>query len=43
MLREVGLFDDQSYLTRHPDVAAAGMNPLDHYIAHGMSEGRERG
>lgn len=43
MLREVGLFDDQSYLMRHPDVAAAGMNPLDHYIAHGMSEGRERG
>jgi SAM-dependent methyltransferase len=43
MLRGVGLFDDQSYLARYPDVAAERMDPLDHYVAHGMCEGRERG
>lgn len=29
------------YLDRYPDVAASGMNPLLHYIQHGMAEGRE--
>ena len=42
MLRGVGLFDDQSYLARYPDVVAEQMDPLDHYVAHGMCEGRER-
>ena len=42
MLRGVGLFDDQSYLARYADVAAEQMDPLDHYVAHGMCEGRER-
>lgn len=41
-LRRVGLFDDRSYLARYSDVAAEGVDPLDHYIAHGMFEGRER-
>jgi len=43
MLRGVGLFDDRSYLARYPDVADHGMDPLDHYVAHGMHEGRQRG
>ena len=42
MLRRVGLFDDRAYLARYPDVAAEGANPLDHYISHGLYEGRER-
>lgn len=43
LLRAVGLFDDRSYLARYPDVAAQRMDPLDHYIAHGICEDRERG
>jgi SAM-dependent methyltransferase len=41
-LRSVGLFDGPAYLARHPDVAAKGADPLRHYIAHGMYEGRDR-
>lgn len=40
LLRE-GLFDEQKYLERYPDVAAAGINPLRHYIMHGLAEGRQ--
>lgn len=36
------LFDGNAYLKRYPDVAAAGMDPLQHYILHGMAEGRQR-
>ena len=43
MLRGVGLFDDRSYLARHADVAAERADPLDHYITHGLNEGRDRG
>lgn len=43
MLRNVGLFDDRAYLFRYPDVAAHGIDALDHYISHGMNEGRDRG
>jgi len=37
-----GLFDAESYLANNPDVAATGMDPLKHYIMHGMSESRTR-
>lgn len=37
-----GLFDEQSYLSRYPDVADSGMDPLIHYLKHGMDEERER-
>lgn len=37
-----GLFDEQSYLSRYPDVADSGMDPLVHYLKHGIDEGRER-
>ena len=29
------LFDTDWYLQQNPDVAAAGMNPLLHYMQHG--------
>jgi serralysin len=28
------------HLAANPDVAAAGMNPLDHYLMFGIYEGR---
>lgn len=40
--RRAGLFDAARYLEIHPDVAQDGMDPVRHYIMHGMSEGRER-
>ncbi|MHA6718610.1 sulfotransferase family protein [Sphingomonas sp. RS6] len=35
-----GLFDAAYYLRRYPDVAAEGIDPLDHYMRHGAREGR---
>lgn len=40
--RRAGLFDAGGYLELYPDVAADGMDPLRHYILHGMGEGRTR-
>lgn len=34
------LFDRDYYLGCHPDVAAAGVEPLAHYVNHGEAEGR---
>ena len=34
------LFDAAWYLDRHPDVAAAGLDPLEHYATCGWLEGR---
>jgi SAM-dependent methyltransferase len=33
-------FDPDFYLAQYPDVAAAGVDPLDHYLRHGQAEGR---
>jgi hypothetical protein len=33
-------FDGVSYLAAHPDVQAAGVAPLQHYLGHGWAEGR---
>jgi SAM-dependent methyltransferase len=33
-------FDREFYLKQYPDVAEAGIDPLEHYIRHGRSEGR---
>jgi len=41
-LQRKGLFDGRAYLARYPDVAAEAMDPLRHYILHGLKEGRER-
>jgi len=38
-LRTSGLFDADFYLRRNPDVAAAGMDPLMHYLEHGARAG----
>ena len=35
------LFDSDWYLLQYPDVAAAGINPLQHYMQHGWREGRD--
>ncbi|MEN2786383.1 methyltransferase domain-containing protein [Sphingomonas qilianensis] len=39
-LQRRGLFDATAYLERYPDVAAARMDALQHFICHGMMEGR---
>ena len=35
-----GVFDQVWYLNNNPDVAAAGINPIRHYLSHGAREGR---
>lgn len=35
-----GLFDPVWYAVRYPDVAASGIDPLEHYICFGAKEGR---
>jgi hypothetical protein len=39
-LRRLGVFDGESYLKMNPDVAAEGVDPLYHYINHGIDENR---
>ena len=41
VLRRLGLFNAEAYLERYPDVVDAGLDPLYHYITHGMGEGRQ--
>lgn len=36
-----GCFDGKLYLERNPDVREARMDPLQHYLRHGIWEGRE--
>lgn len=38
-----GVFNADAYLARYPDVAGAGVDPLDHYLRHGFGEGRVPG
>lgn len=40
MLDAAGLFDRSGYLARYPDVAASGVDPLQHYLDAGAREGR---
>jgi hypothetical protein len=40
LIRASGLFDEDWYLRRYPDVAAAGIDPVEHYCRHGAAEGR---
>lgn len=35
-----GLFNAEKYLRLYPDVAESGMDPMKHYIIHGMEENR---
>lgn len=40
-LRNTDQFDGDYYLSRNPDVAHLGLNPLMHYVEHGRWEGRQ--
>ena len=40
VLKKSKFFDKKWYLNTYPDVRAAGVNPIKHYILHGASEGR---
>lgn len=35
------LFDPDWYLTRYPDVAASGLDPIRHFFDNGAREGRD--
>lgn len=39
-LKDQGLFDPDVYVTLYPEVAASNVDPLRHYVNHGMKEGR---
>ncbi len=41
--KESSYFDANWYLDYYPDVKAAGVDPLIHYINHGAAEGRDPG
>lgn len=41
ILRRSALFDRDWYLSRYPDVAAAGIDPVLHYLESGWREGRD--
>lgn len=43
LLLRKGLFDAEGYLARYSDVLSSGMDPLRHYILHGMDENRSLG
>ena len=40
-IRRSGLFDADWYLSRYPDVAASGIDPLEHYCRYGWRKGRD--
>ena len=39
-IRNSGLFDEQYYLHKYPDVKQAKLNPIHHYLTFGWQEGR---
>ena len=41
LIRASGVFDDAFYRAGNPDVAAAGVDPLEHYIVAGEAEQRQ--
>lgn len=41
LIQASGLFDARWYLQKYPDVAAAGVDPLAHYMSDGAREGRK--
>jgi hypothetical protein len=41
LARRKGGVDQQWYLETHPDIAAAGMDPVHHYLQFGWREGRD--
>ena len=43
VLSRSGIFDPDWYLLNYPDVAAAAVDPLRHYLEYGAAEGRNPG
>jgi len=41
LLQAKKVFDATWYLAQYPDVAAAGVDALQHFVSHGASEGRD--
>lgn len=41
LVKQSGLFDATWYLAEYPDVAAAGIDPVRHYLRHGVPDGRD--
>ncbi len=41
IVAESGLFVAEYYLTAYPDIAEAGVDPLEHFFDHGYTEGRK--
>ena len=39
LIRNSGLFDAEYYCGRYPDVAASGLDPVDHYLQIGAAKG----
>jgi len=42
-ISQSGIFDADWYLATSPDVAAAGLHPLEHFVMFGWREGRDPG
>ena len=42
-LRSARTFDAEAYLAENPDVDTSGLDPLMHYVEHGIREGRAPG
>lgn len=40
ILEKYGLFDPEWYSQHNPDVAGAGFDPVEHFLAYGLAEGR---
>jgi hypothetical protein len=40
LLKNSGLFDEAWYLAENEDVAKEGVDPVEHFINHGATEGR---
>lgn len=43
LIERSDLFDSEWYLERYPDIARAGLDPLEHFIRNGAAEGRSPG
>jgi GT2 family glycosyltransferase len=43
LIRSSSLFDRDWYLSRYPDVTAAALDPVEHYMSSGAAEGRDPG
>lgn len=38
---DAGVFDPEWYAARYPDITAAGLDPLRHFMTHGAAERRD--